>query len=348
MTMPSVRSSRLHSVSSRILLLTVCLFATSAAAKSISGFLGTHGLARSDRGLLQDPVAETDEPINEQLANACNLGDGIESFLQTQDTSGEVCQLAASVVGRGNRRTYEFQLNKAHQTDLSFQIVLQPIEGEATVYVSTLFAKFCGSPEHSRDFAVSQAVCNPYRSFEHEENGGWTLQPSTEEWSSGSSFIYVVKGLKYGKSRVVLESKDIVSTFSLRIEFFRGGIPISEQSATVLKFFKQKCCDGAGGECTGVLPMVGTEQEKNICDSAGNHCDIDGHLTHLDLSESNMHCDLVDIDFLASGLANLQVRSVALDCSATFHDRNCSVNILAGHSGCVQSSRCCFAGADVE
>ena len=148
-----------------------------------------------------------------------------------------------------------------------------------------------------------------FRSFEHFRNdtNEWKVQASTEEWSSGNSFIYVVKELKYGKNRVVLESMDIVSTFSLRIEFFRGGRVISDSSALVLKYFKERCCDGEGGPCTGLLPLVGTDREAEICDSAGNHCDNDSELTHLDLSESNMHCDLAEIDFLAAGLSNLQV-----------------------------------------
>lgn len=76
----------------------------------------------------------------------------------------------------------------------------------------------------------------------------------------------------------------------------------------MLRYFKEKCCGGEGGECTGLLPLVGTDKESTICDSAGNHCDLEGHLTHLDLSESNMHCDLADVNFLAQGLQNLQVR----------------------------------------
>lgn len=126
-----------------------------------------------------------------------------------------------------------------------------------------------------------------------------------------------MKVLKHGKNRVVLESKDIVSTFSLRIEFFRGSIPIADASALVLKYFKERCCGGASGECTGVLEMVDAPNENAICDSAGNHCDVQGQLTHLDLSESNMNCDLAEIDFLASGLTNLQVSRVSFCCMET-------------------------------
>lgn len=146
-----------------------------------------------------------------------------------------------------------------------------------------------------------------YRSFEHQANNKWGTQTTTEEWASGSSLIYVVKGLKAGMNRVVLESEDIVSTFSLRIEFFTGGKVISAESVLVLTYLKGKCCDGEHGACDGVLPMIGTGEEASICDSAGNHCDNEGHLTHLDLSESNMHCDLADIDFLSTGLSDLQV-----------------------------------------
>lgn len=62
------------------------------------------------------------------------------------------------------------------------------------------------------------------RSFEHQVDGNWETQDSFEDWSSGDSFIFVLKVLKYGKSRVVLESKEIVSTFPFASSFSRVGL----------------------------------------------------------------------------------------------------------------------------
>lgn len=133
--MPTVRSSRILSLVSLALLLATCLLSSTAAEKSISSFLGASDATASGRAL-QNAIPETDAPIVEQLTKACNLGDGIESFIEQAGTSGEVCQLAASVVGRGNRRTYEFELTQHHENDLSFQVALQPLEGAPEVYAS--------------------------------------------------------------------------------------------------------------------------------------------------------------------------------------------------------------------
>ena len=340
--MPSVRSTRSLNVVSHVLLLVACVFSPAAADKSVATFLGSQDVPRSGRAL-QNAAVETDAPIVEQLTSACNLPDGIEQFL-SGDSSGEVCQLAASVVGRGNRRTYEFELTQHHEHDLSFQVVLQPLEGKATVYVSPPYVLLCLSAVSTErcvscSVQASTKTSFVFRSFEHYANNEWSTQASTEEWSSGNSFIYVVEELKYGKNRVVLESMDIVSTFSLRIEFFRGGRVISAASALVLKYFKDRCCDGEGGPCTGLLPLVGTDREAEICDSAGNHCDNDSELTHLDLSESNMHCDLAEIDFLAAGLDNLQVCCLrSLCCPAALQPRlvNSACTAFSEHCGSVQ------------
>ena len=141
--MPTVRGSGILSVVSHVLLLAACLYTPAAADKAIASFFGGQDVPRSGRALRNAAATETDEPIAEQLTSACNLPDGIEAFL-SGDTSGEVCQLAASVVGRGNRRTYEFELVKHHENDLSFQVVLQPLEGTATVYAPICFD--CPSP----------------------------------------------------------------------------------------------------------------------------------------------------------------------------------------------------------
>lgn len=59
----------------------------------------------------------------------------------------------------------------------------------------------------------------------------------------------------------------------------------------LLQIVSNKCCRD-DDPCTGVLAdIAGT----NICDSPGNHCDANGDLTHLDLSQSNMHCSLLDV-----------------------------------------------------
>lgn len=55
------------------------------------------------------------------------------------------------------------------------------------------------------------------------------------------------------------------------------------------------CCNPPDNACTGVLARVRTPQADLICDDPGNHCDANGELTHLDLSESNMRCSLIDV-----------------------------------------------------
>jgi hypothetical protein len=54
------------------------------------------------------------------------------------------------------------------------------------------------------------------------------------------------------------------------------------------------CCR-ADAPCKGALADVGTPRESSICDAPGNHCDSTGDLTHLDLSESNMRCSLLEV-----------------------------------------------------
>jgi hypothetical protein len=255
--------------------------------------------------------AETDAPIEEDLRTACNLRGGVEEFLDGS-TSGEVCQLAASVIGRGNRRTYSFELSK-HHVDLSFQVVLTPLEGSPIMCVP----RTC----HHRFSSVLMPCCAAFstyfvkpavtrcRSLEHQRSAEEWSEEKFETWQSGNDFIFLATELKPGTNRVVLESTAIVSTFSLRIEFFRGDITISEASVVVLELIKQACCpDG----CDGVLDDVGTERQLNICQSAGNHCDGEGHLTHLDLSTSNMKCDLATVDTPLFGLKKLQVLPAAL------------------------------------
>lgn len=71
------------------------------------------------------------------------------------------------------------------------------------------------------------------RSVEYDTEGGGWAEVELEEWSSGSSLIYLADGLEPARTRVVLESKAIVSTFSLRIEFFKGGTQVSEEALQV-------------------------------------------------------------------------------------------------------------------
>lgn len=77
------------------------------------------------------------------------------------------------------------------------------------------------------------------RSVEYDTEGGGWAEVELEEWSSGSSLIYLADGLEPARTRVVLESKAIVSTFSLRIEFFKGGTEVSEEALQVRPLQRQ-------------------------------------------------------------------------------------------------------------
>lgn len=74
-----------------------------------------------------------------------------------------------------------------------------------------------------------------------------------------------------------------------------------------LDLIREQCCDGEAGPCTGVLADIQTEKKWDVCSSPGNHCDADGEITHLDLSESNMKCNLADAEFPLIEMKKLQV-----------------------------------------
>ena len=71
------------------------------------------------------------------------------------------------------------------------------------------------------------------RSLESDTEGDGWAEVELDAWASGSSLIYVADGLAPSRTRVVLESKAIVTTFSLRIEFFKGGVQVSEETLQV-------------------------------------------------------------------------------------------------------------------
>lgn len=85
------------------------------------------------RSLLETP-ADGPAHITEELANACDLPGSLDAFF-SQGGQGEVCQLAASVIGRGTQRFYTFNV-PLNLTNLSFQVSLKNLEGEAIVCVS--------------------------------------------------------------------------------------------------------------------------------------------------------------------------------------------------------------------
>lgn len=66
--------------------------------------------------------------------------------------------------------------------------------------------------------------------MEYDTQGDGWAEVEMEEWSSGSSLIYLADGLEPSRTRVVLESKSIVTTFSLRIEFFKGETQVSQET----------------------------------------------------------------------------------------------------------------------
>lgn len=92
------------------------------------------------RSLLEAP-ADGPAQITEELANACDLPGSLDAFF-SQGGQGEVCQLAASVIGRGTQRFYTFDV-PLNLTNLSFQVSLKNLEGEAIVYVSSQAPTLC-------------------------------------------------------------------------------------------------------------------------------------------------------------------------------------------------------------
>lgn len=194
--------------------------------------------AQVSRDLLDAP-ADVASEIVEELADACDLPGSLDAFF-SQGGQGEVCQLAASVIGRGTQRFYTFEV-PLNLTNLSFQVSLKNLEGEAIVYV--LLPTSPPRPRVSISVLAGTIAHLPTRcclkyatvssSVEYDTQGDGWANVELEEWASGSSLIYLADGLEPARTRVVLESKAIVSTFSLRIEFFRGGTQVSEEALQV-------------------------------------------------------------------------------------------------------------------
>lgn len=90
--------------------------------------------ASASRQLLDVSPADAASQIEEDLADACDLPGSLDAFF-SEGGQGEVCQLAASVIGRGTQRLYTFEV-PMNLTNLSFQVSLKNLEGEAVVYAS--------------------------------------------------------------------------------------------------------------------------------------------------------------------------------------------------------------------
>lgn len=88
----------------------------------------------ASRHLLDVSPADAASQIEEELADACDLPGSLDAFF-SQGGQGEVCQLAASVIGRGTQRLYTFEV-PLNLTNLSFQVSLKNLEGEAVMYAS--------------------------------------------------------------------------------------------------------------------------------------------------------------------------------------------------------------------
>ena len=65
----------------------------------------------------------------------------------------------------------------------------------------------------------------------------------------------------------------------------------------LLRAVKDTCCGTGAAACSGILADIDDPAAKaTICrDSVGNHCDTAGVLTHVDLSRSNMKCQLREV-----------------------------------------------------
>lgn len=93
-----------------------------------------------------------------------------------------------------------------------------------------------------------------------------------------------------------------------------------------LDLIREQCCDGDAGPCTGVLADITNDRKYDVCSSPGNHCDADGEITHLDLSESNMKCDLADAEFPLIEMKKLQA---CPSCSWRPHLTHTSAELLS-------------------
>lgn len=61
-----------------------------------------------------------------------------------------------------------------------------------------------------------------------------------------------------------------------------------------LRQIADACCP-RDSPCIGILQDVANGNSNSLCDEPGTHCNGKGHLTHVDLSSSNMQCPLIDI-----------------------------------------------------
>ena len=61
-----------------------------------------------------------------------------------------------------------------------------------------------------------------------------------------------------------------------------------------LREIADACCS-TDSPCSGILQDVMNGNSNGLCDEPGTHCSANGELTHVDLSSSNMKCELIAI-----------------------------------------------------
>lgn len=120
----------------------------SAAGRNLAASWEASG-SQVSRSLLDVSGSDQAWQIEEELADACDLPGSLNNFF-SQGGQGEVCQLAASVIGRGTQRLYTFDV-PMNLTNLSFQVSLKNLEGEAVVY-----APFPRSEGHCHDLSTQR------------------------------------------------------------------------------------------------------------------------------------------------------------------------------------------------